>query len=200
MLTHSVCIRTAAVLSSCVVIYYAMLLYTAVKFTYSSMNTSNFPVLIPFLLIIKTLLSKGWGSVPKLWLIQRILDGFLLLLLLPNVFFIRKLGLTIAQQWKWYDSLSIWRQYQAVHSYVLDGLTKYFKTLGGTLKAIHCWIPNLKSFLFGRLYLADVQVHFMAMNIYPMGCATHNWLCFCSEQIMKLLFKGTQWKLFCIKL
>lgn len=35
MLTHSICIRTSAMLASCVVIYYAMALYKIVKFMYS---------------------------------------------------------------------------------------------------------------------------------------------------------------------
>lgn len=78
-------------LASCIVIYYAMALYKIVKFMYSSMNTSttNFPVLIPFLLLLKYYYSKDQSSVPKLWLIQRILEMFILFFFWLPVFFIR---------------------------------------------------------------------------------------------------------------
>lgn len=74
MLTHSICIRTSATLASCIVIYYATALYKIVKFMYSWMNTSktNFPVLIPFLLVIKILL-----KIRVLFLSSGLYRGFL---------------------------------------------------------------------------------------------------------------------------
>lgn len=142
MLTHSICIRTSAMLASCIVIYYAMALYKIVKFMYSSMNTSttNFPVLIPFLLLLKYYYSKDQSSVPKLWLIQRILEMFILFFFFGYLFF------SLGHFWI-NDSLpnksdtAVLRSKdnicQCIHVLVNE-LAKYFKNLEATLKTTHC--------------------------------------------------------------
>lgn len=144
MLTHSICIRTSAMLASCIVIYYAMALYKIVKFMYSSMNTSttNFPVLIPFLLLLKYYYRKDQSSVPKLWLIQRILEMFIYFFCYIFLFFFFLLGhFWIADSLPNKSDTAVLRSKdnicQCIHVLV-NGLAKYFKNLVAPLKTIHC--------------------------------------------------------------
>lgn len=136
-------------LASCIVIYYAMALYKIVKFMYSSMNTSttNFPVLIPFLLLLKYYYHKDQSSVPKLWLIQRILEMFIHFFFYLFFFFVTCFFFFLLGHFWIADSLPNKSDMAALRSkdnicqcihVLVNGLAKYFKNLVAPLKTIHC--------------------------------------------------------------